>query len=193
MVGLVFDIVGAFLVSVEAIKIENLRKLGTRVLDPLHRLTLSPIIELADESQNQAPKASRRVNLSVPLFLSLYFSLHIAAGAMALYIVDRAFHHSLSDEISLAAKWVLARSVILRILIFGLVPIWGLIGLWTIGEGVHITLTQLTKLPLLVLEWIFRRAPDGTIGIIGFLLLFIGFVLQFYSNHLQSNPSALHR
>lgn len=50
MIGLALDVIGALLVAVEAIKIENFRALRDRVLKKVHSYTLSPRIVFVDEN-----------------------------------------------------------------------------------------------------------------------------------------------
>ncbi len=51
-------------------------------------------------------------------------------------------------------------------------------GLWSIGELVHHLLKQIVEILIKLLNFIDSQTPNGTIGVLGFLLLVIGFALQ---------------
>jgi len=62
-----------------------------------------------------------------------------------------------------------------------LVQAWGIVaGLWMLGELVHMSVTQAVRLPVKAVDFIDARTPDGTAGILGFVLLLIGFAFQMY-------------
>ncbi len=49
-----------------------------------------------------------------------------------------------------------------------------------LGELVHMSVTQAVRLPVKAVDFIDARTPDGTAGILGFVLLLIGFAFQMY-------------
>jgi hypothetical protein len=177
MLGLVFDIIGAFLVSVEAIKLENLRSLRSKVLAPVHAATLSPRIEFVEDRMVSA--ASRR-------FMLFYNGLHYLAGALLLVGVNYVSSGWLLNLARSIMNWLSGKPWYVIVLL-SLVFLWfGIVaGLWMLGELIHIAITRLTRLSLTALDFIDARTPNGTIGIIGFALLFLGFLLQMLAAYLS--------
>lgn len=174
IIGLLTDIVGAFLVSVEAIKIHNVKYLCDNVLRRIHHQTLSPSIIIEGEEPPSpfiANWASRHV--------ALFMSLHYLAGALVLALMDllsggmlRGFAVWAVENV-LMLKWYWIGLIALATTFFG-----GVVGLWALGEIVHVSIVSLLKKLISALELIQQRYADGTVGILGFALLFTGFVLQ---------------
>ncbi len=174
IVGLIIDVIGAFLLSVEAIKPHNLRYFCDRVLRKVHHETLSPSILIEGE---EPPKdfvvnwASRHVGL--------FTALHYLAGMLLLALADllsAGWLHRLAGSavgMVLTLEWYWVVFAALAAALFG-----GVAGLWMLGELVHIGIVFLLKRLIAALEFIQERYADGTVGIIGFVLLFIGFALQ---------------
>jgi hypothetical protein len=178
--GLLLDIIGAFLVSVEAIKLDNLRAFRTKILSPIHTVTLSPKIKFVEDGM--VSSASSR-------FMLFYNGLHYLAGFLLLVGVNYILNGRLLNWSWSIINWLSGKSwyvialvglLILIFLVFGIVA-----GLWMLGELLHMAITQLTRLPLVALDFIDARTPNGTIGIIGFVLLFLGFLLQMWSAYLS--------
>ena len=177
MLGLSFDIVGAFLVSVEAIKLDNLRILRSKILAPLHTATLSPKIRFVEGYVISS--ASRR-------FMVFYNSLHYLAGALLLIGVNYVSRGWLLDLARSIINWLSGKSWYVIVLLSVIFLAYGIIaGLWLLGELVHVSITQLTRLSLTALDFIDARTPNGTIGVIGFAFLFIGFLLQMLAAYLS--------
>ncbi|HLA80362.1 MAG TPA: hypothetical protein VJP78_01850 [Thermoleophilia bacterium] len=175
MIGLILNIIGAFFVSVEAIKLPNLRKLRERVVLPVHRRTLSPrIVVTADRIVTSGSNAS----------CLLYVGLHYVAGLLVIILLNLMFSGMPVHWLMTAAGWTLERRwyVVVVVILFAL---WCVVaGLWLLGELVHLAITGLTRAPLVLLDFIDERTPQGTIGIIGFALLFAGFCCQFWGTYL---------
>src|SRR5258708_7724716 len=83
MIGLALDIIGAFLVSVEAIKLENLR-LFRDALAKLETYTLSPKIYFVSDK----PRAVREKPLPATRYLGLFMGLHNLAGLLLVIAVN---------------------------------------------------------------------------------------------------------
>lgn len=126
MFGLVLDIMGACLVSVEAIKLDNLRTLRTKILGPLHTATLSPTIEFIEG--RIVSSASRR-------FMWFYNGLHYLAGALLLVTVNCMLSGHLLKWAASATNWLFAKPWYV-ILSLGLVSLaYGIFfGLWMSGS-----------------------------------------------------------
>ena len=177
MLGLLLDIIGAFLVSVEAIKLDNLRALRSKILAPIHSATLSPKIEFVQD---------RMVSSVSGRFMLFYNALHYLAGVLLLVVVNYLSRGWLLDFAWSIIYWLSGKSwyvILLFSLLFLVVGI--LAGLWMLGELIHVTITKVTRLSLVTLDLIDARTPNGTIGIIGFVLLFLGFFLQMLSAYLS--------
>jgi hypothetical protein len=181
MLGLVFDIVGAFLVSVEAIRLDNLRALRTKILEPLHAATLSPpFISVGDR---MVSPVSRR-------FLRYYTALHYLAGLIVVVVINYVLNGRLLNWTLFSAHWLFRKPWYVILLLGAIVLVYGLVfGLWMLGELVHMSITRLTQLPIPVLTFIDARTPNGTIGIIGFAFLLLGFLLQMFSAYLTGTQT----
>jgi hypothetical protein len=178
MFGLLLDIVGAFLVSVEAIRLDNLRALRTKLLEPLHTATLSPkFIYLGDR---MVSSVSRR-------FMFLYNALHYLVGVVVLVLLNYVLQGRLLGWAFSFVQWLLKKPWYVILVLALIVLAYGIVGgLWMLGELVHMGITQLTRLPIPILSFIDARTPDGTIGIIGFAFLLLGFLLQMWSAYLTA-------
>ena len=189
ILGLLLDIVGAFLVAVEAIKLENLRILRDRVLRRAHAYTLSPQITIVDsEGELLGPRPP-----SVPAdrYPMLFIALHYVAGMIMILLLDylsdgRVFNVLIRSIMwAFDRPWYITTVLLLLFFFFG-----GVGGLWILGELVHMSLTAGTRMSIRVLDAIDARTPDGTVGIFGFLLLFAGFVLQMLGTFLGSRGAS---
>jgi len=183
ILGLFLDIVGAFLVAVEAIKLENLRTLRDRVLRRAHAYTLSPRITIV----NSEGELARPIQPSVPAdrYPMVFIALHYVAGMIVILLLDYVSDGKIFNVLIRSVIWALdqpwySTAVILLLFFF----IGGVGGLWTLGELVHVSLTAGTRISIRVLDAIDARTPDGTVGIVGFLLLLTGFILQMIGTYL---------
>jgi hypothetical protein len=180
--GLVVDIVGVALLSVEAIKLENLRKLRDFYLKPLHERSKPLAITFSD---NDAPPAPRLRYQKTMLDGCFWWGVtHTGSGAMTLgvlwLVVDLHMQGVIPWMVALWHGWgVLGRSIA------------GFFGLWLvfvaatgIGEGYHYGTIWLTRKVVDLADYIDKRTPDGTIGLIGFFTVVVGFVLQFVGTWL---------
>lgn len=94
-------------------------------------------------------------------------------------ILNFVLHGRLAEWLFFGAEWLLSKEWYWTVLggIFAVIYI-GVAGLWMIGEFVHVGLTKSLRCSVMLLEFIDRHTLDGTIGLVGFSLLFIGFSLQ---------------
>ena len=183
MLGLGFDIVGAFLVAVEAIKLENLRALRDRVLKRMHEYTLSPRITFVDD----AGQPLGLVQPSVPAdrYPTFFMGLHYLAGLGLVAAANELLSGSVYRLLLRGGLWALERpwyvtiAAALGFVLFGIVA-----GLWMLGELVHVAITRSVQASIKALDFIDSRTPDGTVGVLGFLALLIGFLLQMYGSYL---------
>jgi hypothetical protein len=177
MLGLGFDIIGAFLVSVEAIRLDNLRVLRTKILEPLHTATLSPKLVVTDDAL---------VGTVTRSYMIFYNGLHYLAGILFLVLVNYLLHGLLLFWFSSFVHWLSTKRSYVILLLGLICVVYGIFaGLWMLGELIHMGITQLTRWPIPILEFIDARTPNGTIGIIGFAFLFLGFILQMWAAYLS--------
>jgi hypothetical protein len=190
MIGLTLDILGAFFLAAEAIKLENFARIRERVLKPFNT-TLKPnrIFYEADGSM----RFERPTRLDAWGF-AIWFIWHFLGGMI---LVGLAL-----SLVKLLLGWDLLMTLWRARL--GLVPWarWPVIlfvgfqaALLTAafpGEMMHKLAELASRLPIHFLSWINRKAPNGTIGVIGFALLFVGFIGQMVGTWLGGQPSAPH-
>ena len=55
-----------------------------------------------------------------------------------------------------------------------------------LGEIVHMLVIRASKVAMDVVALIERETASGVVGIVGFLLMLVGFLLQMYASYLQT-------
>lgn len=163
IVGLSLDIVGAFFVSVEAIKLENLRRLRDTVVRSAH----SRVLKLWRGPGGPAEGSSLLFQIS--LFVLMPLLVLVLVAAIAVLIEELRNTRSLVDQIGLSIAYLFI------ICTFGLL---------VIGYGILPLLSSTLSTIVSAMDIIDRRTADGTIGIIGFCLLVLGFICQAYGSWL---------
>lgn len=95
VVGLVVEIVGAFFLSVEAIKLENFRSIRDNVFKHIHHATKSPKLVIIDDDEDPNERANRIqevVDFNEGVWGArhpkLFLLLHYVAGAILLVVID---------------------------------------------------------------------------------------------------------
>ena len=175
--GLIFDICGGFLLAVEAIKIENIRKLREHYLRglltrttarPFHNPTISYSAADFDALRLREFGGRRR----------LFNLLHMVPGPaliVAIQLIGLAYGVNPATTIAL---WIWHMSLIWRVVAI-ILGIWILsIVIFGLGEMLHSLFAFAVNTTIRVLEAIDRNTPTGTTGILGFVLLFLGFLGQ---------------
>jgi hypothetical protein len=172
--GLIFDICGAFLLAVEAIKLENLRKLKDRYLRNLLISTTSrpwydPTVKYDFEELRRREFGGR---------LRLFTFLHYVPGPVLLATVELVgLAYGINPALGVAT-WIWHRSIIWRVVTI-VISCWLLLLIFMgLGEMLHSLFTWTVSSAIKGLEAIDRNTPTGTIGILGFILLFLGFLGQ---------------
>jgi hypothetical protein len=185
MIGLIFDVVGAFFVAVEAIKLDNFRRFREIVLEKAHRYMLSPRIILVDKKGNEFnkldgdPLPSERIP-------GLFMALHNIAGFIVLVILNAFLDGIIFERFISYCFWFINKPWYIMIIVFVVFVIFGLAaGLWVIGELVHVLLENTITISIKLFNVIEEKTPTGTIGIMGFIFLMAGFSLQFYGAYLS--------
>jgi hypothetical protein len=185
MIGLAFDLVGALLVAVEAIGIGNFRKLRDQFLKTAHSYTLSPRIVIVDEngqSVTENPKEER----SAESFPGVFQALHYVTGFLVLILANSLLDGWIVTAYGDAVDWILGLSLYLQIpvvLFFLLLLVFFVF--WGLGKIVHRLLWGALLCTMKVIDFIDAKTRAGTIGILGFLLLAVGFSLLFIGSYLS--------
>lgn len=144
VLGLVIDIVGALLLSVEAIKLENVRKLRDNVLIVMRR-------RLRQETGLGAILAG----LTLAVILSFILAAITGDDDSGGFWSAVAFTAAVLAALAIA---VIFTEPLIRM--------------------VSAPLAAVISVMLWVLDYIDRKTPDGTIGVIGAALLVCGFTFQ---------------
>ncbi len=177
--GLMLDIIGAFLVSVEAIRLENLRRLRDRFLRPLHSSILPKKLTIVDDETplyDQQPLPSDEVEFSEGL--RRWFLSHTLAGVLGVSLAYLLFGHHAQRVVDFLLLWAASCTALSLIALALPAALIAFFLILAVGEAVHYALIHASRLPIAVLDVIDRNTPNGTIGIVGFAFLFFGFLLQ---------------
>lgn len=184
IIGLVVDIVGVFLLSVEAIKLENLAKLRDRLIVGLRTYFESPRMFFPNE-HDEGGSSDKNIDWSVNRRRGfngngvLYYGFHLIVPACLVFGME-----TLRRRLSLGEGewfWVLWWQwdsgwkwlpFTLAVLLFFLVAPY------TVGCWGHTIIEKVTNGVIWVLRRIESRTPTGGVGILGFLLIFIAFIFQ---------------
>ena|SRR4028119_1406677 len=179
LVGLLLDVIGVLLLSVEAIKLENLRNIRERLLIPLHEWSKP------EQVQFVGPGDPGYENASTGNWHFLWwFITHAGSGALTLYLIGLALSANLPGAIAaIDVSWAGLHSLA-KVVLVGFSLLITLPALIGVGEGWHYLLIWITGRFIAVANFVDRRTPDGTIGIIGVILAMLGFLLQFVGTWL---------
>jgi hypothetical protein len=182
LTGLVVDIIGVSLLSVEAIKLENLRKLRDHFLKPLHEYSKPLAITFTEDGALPDPELRHRATWFDGMFWWLL--THAGSGALTLWLIGMR----LSARVAPAFAWIAAHwhttGLLGRVLSMWIGGVLLLFAATWIGEGYHYSIIWLTRRLVDVADFIDRRTPDGTIGLVGFFIVVVGFILQFLGTWL---------
>lgn len=169
MLGLIVDVVGAFLLSAEAIKTVNLLKFRDHYLNPVKN-TGMVIIYIFKPSERKIFRPSEPV-ITWPWLVGI-----VAAAAVLLSgILELEFpgFDSVIDLFVFLAKFIA---------LFVVTVCGGLLFLGLLALVAQVCIT--------LVGFLDDHTADGVVGIIGFFLLMAGFGLQFYGTYLSldQNP-----
>lgn len=166
------ELLGAFLLSIEAMKLENFRRLRDRALMPLHRL-INPTIEFVDDTETGALCRKTKLTNFICDPINLFFVVSVVFGAGALFVISSFFLPPEVGLLHLIAGLVPGPTVIDIVIGFPLFLLASLV----CGLILYIVLVAIIQVSIIVLNLIDRHTPTGTIGILGFLLFLIGFII----------------
>jgi hypothetical protein len=180
--GLTSDIIGASLLAVEAIKLENLRKLAEEIRLRVELPLQSPLFKPSDpESEVWEIPATELRAMGFGHRDGLYTAAHIVSGWFGLVTIDLLVRATSSYDIAIGVNsWIVARNLWLALALYLLLAIFfGLAASWLIGEFIiHRLIGGSARGAIKLLSYIDRNTPNGTTGIIGFVFMFFGFVGQ---------------
>jgi hypothetical protein len=174
LVGLLLDVGGVLLLSVEAIKLENLRNLRERLLIPLHEWSKPAQVKVVGPGDPDYDQASTgNADFAWWLFT------HAGSGALTLSLIGLGLRAELpSAPAAVVGIWVTLH-LIAKVVIVGVSLLITPLVLITVGEGWHYLIIWITGRFIALANFVDQRTPDGTIGIIGVTLAMLGFLLQF--------------
>jgi hypothetical protein len=152
VLGLVFDAVGAVLLSVEAVTLENVRKLRDRLGGLIYG------------SGWQRAKDQARPHLELGFRLVGAF-----VCAAAVFGLLTLLGYSGSSDLPTTAR------TLTRILVVA--PL-GLVAIASVLAGLAMLTSNLILVVIGILDLIDRNTPGGTVGLIGMALLVLGFAFQ---------------
>ena len=168
MIGLLIDVVGAFLLAAEAIKVQNLLRTRDRFLKPLKQQVILPILIIFDE--NIGEESFNRKEIPVISCAGVIFALPVFIAYIFLSYAEPQSNIDILMEL-------------LKALLYA---IGGIIG----ATLLLIICAAFVQGCIATVDFIDRHTPDGVVGIIGFLFLLAGFSLQFYGTYLSLNTPA---
>lgn len=171
LIASVLEIVSAFLLAVEAIKLDNLARLRTSLFGNVIRLLTPKILLPAHLPEEEVKRRVDRASLRAHTGLSLVGALLLAAAALAAGITPADVWARLSDR-GTALGLVLTLFVLLLLFMVG-----GLLAVLLY----HAVLAPF-RLSFGILERIERHTEKGAIGILGFALFLIGAGIHAYLN-----------
>jgi len=85
--GLFLDMVGAFFLGVEAIRLENIQTLKQRVLEKIHSHAQSPRIFFVGDAEHNRKVAALGPRMSETWPPGLFLGLHWIAGGIVLVVI----------------------------------------------------------------------------------------------------------
>lgn len=165
IVAIVLETAGAFLLAVEAIKLDNLKKFREAVFaNPVRFLT--PSIWVArDATKDEVAKATERKILRIMPLLALAGALAIC---LLLWLAGATFQ-SVATAVASAAPDGLGARVLAGLVVL----LCGFFASAFVGFLVYRAVLLPFEIPLRVLELIEKKTATGGIGITGFVLILI--------------------
>ena len=152
LIGLCLDIVGAFFLSAQAIGLERIQSWKKQYFD-------NPSYVAGTHKMEEMERRSKETNLRALPFVLVLIATSLG-GFIGTWI-------SLGID-SLQLTWLPKHMGLIGVLL------GGAIGAYTIDF-----IALIFRAASSVFVWIDSRTQQGTIGLIGFTLLLVGFVLQF--------------
>ena len=174
LVGTGLEILGTFLLSVEAIKLENFRALRENILE-VAALRVNPFMKRlhnpSPEEQIQAQASERWLNILIVFFIILGLSLIYAVlqlSHITLPHVWYRFAHIIPGP-SWIAVGVAGPALVLLLLVASV-----------IGSGAYTLVVLFLDGVIAVFRTIEEKTATGMIGILGFVLFAIGALVKLW-------------
>ena len=162
--GLLVELLGGFFLAAEAIGLDRIRSWRNAGRVPLHILGTHRTVEMIDRANN----------LGVRHMPAILVGIGSGLGSG----IGCALALAIKTHLPGASKWALLSGLLMG----------GLVGAFAL-DGVALIL----NVSLRALDWIESRARQGTIGLIGFVVLALGILMQFAGSlslvwHMKSTP-----
>jgi hypothetical protein len=203
LIGLVLDLIGAFLLSVEAIKIRNLLLLRDRLLSPLRTSMLPPAADVPVPGEDvrvrelglavSDPAVGQQNVNEEPYTLTtwynvLYWGWHLGVPLAALGLAEYLRHRFglFTDDWIWVAWWglhPLAR-VGAAVAVVVLAGLFILTSIFTLSCSAHEAIARTVGAIVGWLSSLEQRVERGVIGVVGFLFMAAGFGGQFVGSLL---------
>lgn len=181
--SILFAWLGTFLLAIEAIKLKNFRNLSGKILK--FRIAINAPITYDKNGNGYIPKAPkgykllRKMARLIDLLIGYTF-LIIVLSVFSILDISYAFTKSQIVNIFTNHWGIIILKIWLALIIYFLLP--GLIGCWFV--------TTFTKFAdkydqfLIKLE---NRLHNGTIGLLGFALISLGFIIELFQVNFINN------
>jgi hypothetical protein len=165
-IGLSFDVVGAILVGVEAVKLENVRRFQQWLDLRGHQAfrLINPEITFVDEPPEHGPVVQNVLD-TIP-FLA-WIAMGCALGGAILVGIYELVHHLGAPSIHSAPTWAIV-----------LLSIGAFFGALLLATAVITGGEALLNLSIGGIEQLDKHTPTGGVGLVGVLFLVVGFALQ---------------
>lgn len=168
MLGLAIDIVGAFLLSAEAIKVENLIRMRRKMVVPIRDESVSALRKTFSKEGFDPKGRAGWVVLLLP-WVVIIPTMFILIGT---YTNSVASDPPENNRAALVAFLQMVAGLALLLVVCALIV-----------PATFLAIAIIGYVGIVVVDFIDRHTPDGGCGIIGFLLLMSGFMLQFYGTY----------
>lgn len=184
IIGLLIDIVGVFLLSVEAIKLDNLARLRDRVVVGVRTSFESPKLYFPDEHDESGRSkddidwaVNRRRGFNGNTVLYLLFHL-IAPTCLILGLDMLRRRLSLGNDEWFWVLWWQWGSDWKGIVLLAFLLVFFLVLPFTVGCWGHKLIVNAANGGIWLLRVIESRTPTGGVGIVGFALIATGLIFQ---------------
>lgn len=113
-------------------------------------------------------------------------ALHYVAGFVVVFIFNSLLDGLIYEYYLEAVGWFLDLRWYWQVPVFLFTTTFGVFFVfWGLGEVVHVSLSSALSGSMRAIDFIESNTPSGTVGIIGFLLLAVGFLFQFIGTYMS--------
>lgn len=175
--GLALDMAGAFLLGVEAIRLDNIQELKVRVLTKLHSHAQSPRLYFEGDEEHNRQVAALGSRLSETWPPGLFMGLHWIAGAIVLGVLFSEWPRLVDLYVGYWV-WVVGLRLYFSIPLGAWSAGVSLGLMWSVGEIVHVFVEKILSGSLWLVDFVLKKTATGTSGVIGIVTLILGFACQ---------------